>query len=49
MIASGETAASTQALATDRAYYALNGMLPSGVTSLPAAVGPPSACVGSPS
>jgi PKD domain/CHAP domain len=43
------TAADTQALATDLAYYALNGTLPPGVTSLPAAVGPPYACVGSPS
>jgi hypothetical protein len=47
--AAGATAADTQALATDLAYYALNGTLPSGVTSLPAAVGPPFACVGSPS
>jgi hypothetical protein len=45
----GATAASTQALATDLAYYALNGKLPAGVTSLPAAVGPPRTCVGSPS
>jgi hypothetical protein len=43
------TAASTQALATDNAYYALNGKLPAGVTSLPAAVGPTRTCVGSPS
>jgi hypothetical protein len=43
------TAADTQALATDLAYYALNGTLPAGVTSLPAAVGPPDSCVGSPS
>ena len=47
--AAGATAAGTQALATDLAYYALNGALPAGVTSLPAAVGPPYACVGSPS
>jgi hypothetical protein len=47
--AAGATAADTQALATDLAYYALNGTLPSGVTSLPSAVGPPFACVGSPS
>ena len=47
--AAGATSADTQALATDLAYYALNGTLPSGVTSLPAAVGPPSACSGSPS
>ena len=47
--AASSTAASTQALATDLAYYALNGQLPAGVTSLPPAVGPPYACVGSPS
>jgi hypothetical protein len=47
--AASDTAADTQALATDLAYYALNGTLPAGVTSLPAAVGPPYACVGSPS
>jgi hypothetical protein len=46
--AAGATAADTLALATDLAYYALNGMPPAGVTSLPAAVGPPDACVGSP-
>jgi hypothetical protein len=44
-----DTAADTQALTTDNAYYALNGTLPPGVTSLPAAVGPPYACAGSPS
>jgi PKD domain/CHAP domain len=44
-----DTAADTQALATDLAYYALNGTLPPGVTTLPAAVGPPYECVGSPS
>jgi PKD repeat protein len=43
----GETAADTQSLTTDLAYYALHGSLPSGVTALPAAVGPPYACVGS--
>ena len=43
----GETAADTQALATDLAYYALNGTLPPGVSALPAAVGPSYACVGS--
>lgn len=42
------TAADTQTLATDLAYYALNGTLPSGVTTPPPAVGPPHACVGSP-
>jgi hypothetical protein len=47
--AASDTAADTQALATDLAYYALNGTLPPGVTALPAAVGPPYACVGSPS
>ncbi|HEY1624676.1 MAG TPA: PKD domain-containing protein [Streptosporangiaceae bacterium] len=46
--AAAATAADTQALATDLAYYALHGSLPSGVTALPAAVGPPYACVGSP-
>jgi PKD repeat protein len=44
-----DTAADTQALATDLAYYALNGSLPAGVTTLPAAVAPPYACAGSPS
>lgn len=47
--AASGTAANTQALATDLAYYALNGTLPPGVTSLPPAVGPPFACLGSPS
>jgi hypothetical protein len=45
--AASDTAADTQALATDLAYYALNGTLPAGVTSLPAAVGPPAGCAGS--
>jgi hypothetical protein len=44
-----DTAADTQALATDNAYYALYGTLPPGVTSMPAAVAPPYACAGSPS
>jgi hypothetical protein len=44
-----DTTADTQALATDNAYYALNGKLPPGVTTMPQAVGPPYACVGSPS
>jgi hypothetical protein len=44
-----DNAADTQALATDLAYYALNGTLPPGVTALPAAVSPPDACLGSPS
>jgi hypothetical protein len=47
--AEGATAADTQALATDLAYYALNGTLPAGVTSLPAAAAPQYACSGSPS
>lgn len=46
--AASDTAADTQALATDLAYYGLHGTLPSGVTSLPPAVGPPYACLGSP-
>jgi hypothetical protein len=44
-----DTTADTQALAADLAYYALNGSLPAGVTSLPAAVGPTYTCSGSPS
>lgn len=44
-----DTTGDTQALATDLAYYALNGSLPAGVTSLPAAVGPTYTCSGSPS
>jgi hypothetical protein len=44
-----DTGADTQTLATDLAYYALNGKLPPGVTSVPQAVGPPYACAGSPS
>ena len=47
--AASDTAADTLALATDLAYYALNGALPAGVTSLPAAIGPSYACTGSPS
>lgn len=47
--AASDTTADTQTLATDDAYYALNGTLPPGVTSVPAAVGPSSACTGSPS
>ena len=46
--AASDTATDTQALATDLAYYALNGSLPGGVTSLPAAVSPPRTCAGSP-
>jgi hypothetical protein len=45
----GQTAASTRSLATDLAYYAVHGALPSGVTSLPAAAGPASTCSGEPS
>ena len=47
--AASDSATDTQALATDLAYYALNGSLPTGVTSLPAAVAPPFTCAGSPS
>ena len=47
--AASDTAADTQTLATDLAYYALHGTLPPGVTTTPAPVGPPTSCVGSPS
>ncbi|HEX6454471.1 MAG TPA: PKD domain-containing protein [Trebonia sp.] len=47
--AASDTAADTQTLATDLAYYALHGTLPPGVTTTPAPVGPPNSCVGSPS
>jgi hypothetical protein len=47
--ATSSTAANTQALATDLAYYALNGSLPAGVTTPPAAAGPSRTCTGSPS
>ncbi|HEY1705669.1 MAG TPA: PKD domain-containing protein [Trebonia sp.] len=47
--ATSDTDADTLALATDDAYYALNGTLPSGVTSAPAAVGSSDVCAGSPS
>lgn len=47
--ADSDTAADTQTLATDDAYYALHGTLPPGVTSAPAAVSPPAGCSGSPS
>ena len=47
--AAGATAADTQAIATDLAYYALHGALPPGVTSVPPQVGAPYACMGSPS
>ncbi len=47
--AAGSTAASTQARATDLAYYALNGHLPAGVTTVPAAAGVTRTCAGSPS
>ena len=47
--ATSDTAADTQSLATDDAYYALHGTLPPGVTSAPAAVGSPRVCSGSPS
>jgi len=46
--AAGATAADTQAIATDLAYYALHGVLPPGVTSVPPQVGAPYACMGSP-
>ncbi|ACU76287.1 PKD domain containing protein [Catenulispora acidiphila DSM 44928] len=47
--AAGATATDTQAIATDLAYYALHGVLPPGVTSVPPQVGAPYACMGSPS
>ena len=47
--AAGATAADTQAITTDLAYYALHGALPPGVTSVPAQVGAPYACMGNPS
>ncbi|HUN32083.1 MAG TPA: PKD domain-containing protein [Trebonia sp.] len=43
------TAALSQQRATDLAYYAANGTLPAGVTSVPAQAGPQDACSGSPS
>ena len=46
--AAGATAADTQAITTDLAYYALHGALPPGVTSVPPQVGAPYACMGSP-
>ena len=47
--AAGATASDTQAITTDLAYYALHGVLPPGVTSVPPQVGAPYACMGSPS
>jgi hypothetical protein len=47
--ATSDTGADTLSLATDDAYYALNGTLPPGVTSAPAAVGSSDVCAGSPS
>jgi hypothetical protein len=47
--AASDTAADTQALATDDAYYALHGTLPPGVTTAPAPAGTTRSCVGSPS
>jgi hyaluronoglucosaminidase len=45
--AAGETAADTQSLATDLAYYAVGGSYPAGVTP-PAPAAPAYACAGSP-
>lgn len=42
------TGSQTPALATDLAYYATHGALPSGVTTLPSAASPVFACSGSP-
>ena len=44
----GQTAADTATLATDLAYYATHGQLPSGVTALPTAAPPAYACSGTP-
>ena len=43
----GATAADTQAITTDLAYYALHGVLPPGVTAVPPQIGAPDACMGS--
>jgi PKD domain/CHAP domain len=47
--AAGSTAPDTENLAYDLAYYALNGQLPSGVTSLPTEASPQFTCSGDPS
>jgi hypothetical protein len=44
----GQTAADTQAITTDQAYYALHGALPPGVTALPTQAGSTRVCAGSP-
>lgn len=47
--AAGRTGSRTSSLADDLAYYALNGSLPPGVTSLPHEAGPEFTCSGHPS
>jgi hypothetical protein len=47
--AAAKTASQTPALATDLAYYATHGALPSGVTTLPPVARPVYACSGDPS
>jgi hypothetical protein len=47
--AAGSTTDQTADLAYDEAYYALHGMLPPGVTSLPAEASPQFTCSGEPS
>lgn len=44
----GATAADTQAITTDQAYYALHGVLPPGVSALPRQEGSARVCAGSP-
>jgi PKD repeat protein len=46
--AAGTSSQNTKALAADLAYYAVHGVLPRRVKSLPAAVRPPRTCTGSP-
>jgi hypothetical protein len=46
--AAGSTASQTASLAGDLAYYALNGQLPPGVTSLPTEANPQFTCSGEP-
>lgn len=47
MNSAGATAADTLAITTDLAYYALHGALPPGVTTVPAQIVAPYACMGS--
>ena len=47
-LAAAKTGSQTPALATDLAYYATHGALPSGVTTLPSGASPVFACSGTP-